>query len=214
MTERLSDRQLAILNAIDEIANRGLPPTLREIGEAAGLSSSASIKYQVDQLKLMGLLTQIDNVSRGVSLTAQGNQVLHGEDYTGDNVVDLDVSVQIPLVGQIAAGIPITATQNVERYFSMPKSLVGSGNLFGLRVKGESMIDAAICDGDYVVVRQQQTAENGDIVAALLDDEATVKTFKNRDGHVWLLPRNSTMEPIPGDHASIMGKVVAVFRSL
>ena len=120
----------------------------------------------------------------------------------------------VPLVGRIAAGGPITAEQNVEDVFALPRQLVGQGDLFLLKVVGESMIDAAICDGDWVVVRQQQTAENGDIVAAMLEDEATVKMFKQRDGNTWLLPRNSAFEPIPGDHAVILGKVVAVLRAV
>jgi repressor LexA len=123
-------------------------------------------------------------------------------------------AVQVPLVGRIAAGIPITAEQHVEDVMSLPRQLVGNGDLFMLKVVGDSMIDAAICDGDWVVVRQQQTAENGDIVAAMLDEEATVKVFKQRDGHTWLLPQNSAYEPILGDHATVMGKVVTVLRSI
>ncbi len=123
-------------------------------------------------------------------------------------------AAMIPLVGRIAAGIPITADQMVEELMPVPRQLVGKGELFMLTVVGDSMVDAAICDGDFVVVRQQQTAENGDIVAALLNDEATVKVFKQRDGHTWLLPRNSAYEPILGDHATVLGKVVAVMRSL
>ena len=120
----------------------------------------------------------------------------------------------VPLVGRIAAGVPITAEQQVEEIFPLPRQLVGKGELFMLKVSGESMIDAAICDGDWVVIRSQGTAENGEIVAAMLDDEATVKTFRRRDGHVWLLPRNSAFEPILGDDATILGKVVAVLRAV
>ena len=120
----------------------------------------------------------------------------------------------VPLVGHIAAGGPITAEQDVEDVLALPRQLVGHGELFMLRVKGDSMIDAAICDGDWVVVRRQSAADNGDIVAALLDDEATVKTFRQRDGHTWLLPQNTRYEPILGDHATVMGKVVSVLRSL
>ena len=123
-------------------------------------------------------------------------------------------AAMVPLVGRIAAGIPITAEQQVDEVFPLPRQLVGKGDLFMLKVVGESMIDAAICDGDWVVVRQQQTAENGDIVAAMLDDEATVKVFRQRDGHTWLLPRNCAFEPILGDHAQSLGKVVAVLRSV
>jgi repressor LexA len=120
----------------------------------------------------------------------------------------------VPLVGRIAAGIPITADEQVDEVFPLPRRLVGKGDLFMLKVVGESMIDAAICDGDWVVVRQQKDAVNGDIVAAMLDSEATVKVFKQRDGHTWLLPRNSSFEPIMGDHAEILGKVVAVLRAV
>jgi repressor LexA len=120
----------------------------------------------------------------------------------------------VPLVGRIAAGVPITADQQIEEVFPLPRQLVGKGELFILRVSGDSMIDAAICDGDWVVVRKQNTAENGDIVAAMLDSEATVKVFRQRDGHTWLLPRNSSFEPILGDFAEVLGKVVAVMRSV
>jgi repressor LexA len=120
----------------------------------------------------------------------------------------------VPLVCRIAAGIPITGEQQVEEIFPLPRQLVGKGELFMLRVVGESMIDAAICDGDWVVVRTQNTAENGDIVAAMLDEEATVKVFRQRDGHTWLLPRNTAYEPVLGDQATVLGKVVAVLRSL
>ena len=118
----------------------------------------------------------------------------------------------VPMLGRIAAGGPILAEQNLETVFPLPQELVGDGELFMLEVSGESMIDAAICDGDYVVVRREQTAENGEIVAALLDGEATVKTFQRRDGHVWLLPHNPAYEPIPGDEATILGRVVSVLR--
>jgi repressor LexA len=120
----------------------------------------------------------------------------------------------VPVVGRIAAGGPILAEQQVEAVFPLPRELVGEGELFLLKVVGDSMIDAAICDGDWVVVRQQNSADNGDIVAALLDDEATVKTFKRRDGHVWLMPHNPAYAPILGDQATIMGKVVTVLRRL
>jgi repressor LexA len=123
-------------------------------------------------------------------------------------------AAMVPLVGRIAAGIPITADQMVEEVVPLPRTLVGNGELFMLTVVGDSMIDAAICDGDFVVVRRQQTAENGEIVAAMLDGEATVKVFRQRDGHTWLLPRNTAYEPILGDHAEVLGKVVAVLRSV
>jgi repressor LexA len=120
--------------------------------------------------------------------------------------------VHVPVLGRIAAGGPILAEERVEDVFALPKQLVGEGELFLLEVRGDSMIEAAICDGDWVVVRREQTADNGDIVAALLDDEATVKTFKRSGGHVWLMPHNPAYEPIDGDAATILGKVVAVLR--
>jgi repressor LexA len=123
-------------------------------------------------------------------------------------------AAMVPLVGRIAAGVPITADQQVDEVFPLPRQLVGKGTLFMLKVTGESMIDAAICDGDWVVVREQSTAENGDIVAAMLDGEATVKVFRQRDGHTWLLPRNSAFEPILGDAATVLGKIVAVLRAV
>jgi len=212
--QKLSGRQQAVLNAIRNIkARTGMPPTLREIAEEVGLSSVSSAKYQIDQLKNMGFLAQVENVSRGVSLSSNASDSAE-QPPAGTNVIPLGDFVQVPLVGQIAAGTPITAEQNIDDWFTLPQRLVGKGNVFLLKVKGDSMIDAAICSGDYVAVREQQSADNGDIVAALLNEEATVKSFKQSEGHTWLIPRNSTMEPILGDHASIMGKVVAVLRSL
>ncbi|HEX8487341.1 MAG TPA: transcriptional repressor LexA, partial [Propionibacteriaceae bacterium] len=122
--------------------------------------------------------------------------------------------VHVPVIGRIAAGGPILAEERVEDVFALPRQLVGEGTMFLLEVSGDSMIEAAICDGDWVVVRQQPTADNGDIVAALLDNEATVKTFKRSEGQVWLLPHNAAYDPIDGNHASILGKVVAVLRRL
>ena len=118
----------------------------------------------------------------------------------------------VPVVGRIAAGGPILAEEVVEDVFPLPRQIVGEGELFLLKVVGDSMVDAAICDGDWVVVRQQPTADNGEIVAAMLDNEATVKTFKRTKGHVWLLPHNDAYDPIDGDHATILGKVTAVLR--
>ena len=211
----LSNRQLQVLDAIRDLRNKNdMPPTLREIAEAVGLKSVASAKYQIDQLKNMGYLDQIDNVSRGISLSDNKDRIQARQEAEATGNVIAGSFRRVPLVGQIAAGIPITAEQNVEEWLTLPESLIGKGDVFLLKVKGESMIDAAICDGDFVAIRQQQTAENGDIVAAELDGEATVKVFKQRDGHTWLLPQNSAFEPILGDHAHVMGKVTAVLRSL
>ena len=214
-SSELSNRQLQVLDAIRDLRSKNdMPPTLREIAEAVGLKSVASAKYQIDQLKNMGYLDQIDNVSRGISLSDNKDRIQARQEAEATGNVIAGSFRRVPLVGQIAAGIPITAEQNVEEWLTLPESLIGKGDVFLLKVKGESMIDAAICDGDFVAIRQQQTAENGDIVAAELDGEATVKVFKQRDGHTWLLPQNSAFEPILGDHAHVMGKVTAVLRSL
>ena len=183
---------------------RGYAPSMREIGETVGLASSASVSHQLSQLEKLGAISRDPNRPRTIDVLLDANQ---GQGSPEDMAM-------IPFVGQIAAGTPITAEQNVEDVFSLPRKLVGQGDLFLLKVKGDSMLDAAICDGDWVVVRQQQTADNGDIVAAMLEDEATVKTFKQKDGHTWLLPRNSAYEPILGDHAVVLGKVVAVMRAV
>jgi repressor LexA len=183
---------------------RGYAPSMREIGEVVGLASSASVSHQLSQLEKIGAISRDPNRPRTIDVLL---------DAAIDQNSQEDVAM-IPFVGQIAAGTPITAEQNVEDVFSLPRKLVGQGELFLLKVKGDSMLDAAICDGDWVVVRQQQSADNGDIVAAMLEEEATVKTFKQNDGHTWLLPRNSAYEPILGDHAVILGKVVAVLRTV
>src|SRR5690606_17084876 len=200
---------------------QGYPPSMREIGDAVGLSSLSSVSHQMNQLETFGYIRRDPNRPRALEILDDEPQEhsalpssvgrnpvfsMYGEESTQ--------SISVPLVGRIAAGIPITAEQQVEDTFSLPEQLVGKGDLFMLQVSGDSMIDAAICDGDYVVVRQQQTANNGDIVAAMLDGEATVKVFRQRDGHTWLLPRNSAFEPILGDFATILGKVVTVLRAV
>lgn len=185
---------------------------MREIGDAVGLSSLSSVTHQLNQLELSGYLRRDPNRPRALEVLIDMPQP-SPESGSGSSS-PLGDAAMVPLVGRIAAGIPITAEQHVEEVVPLPRQLVGKGELFMLKVVGDSMIDAAICDGDFVVVRQQQTAENGDIVAALLDDEATVKVFKQRDGHTWLLPRNSAFEPILGDHAQVLGKVVSVLRAL
>lgn len=213
--DALTDTQAAILQAIMQSkANRGIVPSMREIAEAVGLNSVASVSYQLDNLEQKGYIRREDNLSRNteVLITPEGWE--DAETSPADNVIPMAATAMVPLVGQIAAGIPITADQNVEEIYPLPRTLVGSGELFMLKVKGDSMQDAAICDGDWVVVRKQNNAENGDIVAAELDGEATVKAFKQRDGKTWLLPRNSAYEPIDGTHATIMGKVVTVLRKV
>lgn len=206
----LSDKQQAILEVIQRsVSSRGYPPSMREIGDAVGLSSLSSVTHQLTQLELSGYLRRDPNRPRALEVLIEVPAV--ADDTPSAPVGD---AAMVPLVGRIAAGIPITADQQVEEVFPLPRQLVGKGDLFMLKVVGESMVDAAICDGDWVVVRQQRSAENGEIVAAMLDGEATVKVFRQRDGHTWLLPRNSAFEPILGDEAEILGRVVAVLRSV
>ncbi len=207
----LSDKQLAILEVIQRsVSTRGYPPSMREIGDAVGLASLSSVTHQLNQLELSGYLRRDPNRTRALEVLIE----IPAGDGGTETSVPVGDAAMVPLVGRIAAGIPITAEQQVEEVFPLPRQLVGKGDLFMLKVVGESMIDAAICDGDWVVVRQQKNAENGEIVAAMLDEEATVKVFQRRDGHTWLLPRNSAFAPIVGDQAEILGKVVAVLRSV
>jgi repressor LexA len=211
--KNLSPKQMAILEVIQtSIAKYGYPPSMREIGDAVGLKSLSSVTHQLGQLELSGYLRRDPGKTRAmeVLIDLPGTST----ENPADSATPVGDAAMVPLVGQIAAGIPITADQQVDEIFPLPRQLVGKGDLFMLKVSGESMIDAAICDGDWVVVRTQNTAENGEIVAAMLDGEATIKTFRQRDGHTWLLPRNSSFEPILGDDAVVLGKVVAVLRAV
>ena len=207
----ISMRQQQILDCIAAaIASQGYPPSMREIAEHVGLSSASAVQYQIRKLQDAGYITAAKNVARGLEIrTADEPPAATSVSSHASNAA----TVLVPMVGRIAAGGPILAEQHVEDVYPLPKELVGSGELFMLKVVGDSMVDAAICDGDWVVVRQQQSCDNGDIVAALLDDEATVKVFnRDKEGHVWLMPRNRDYTPIAGDNASIMGKVVTVLR--
>jgi len=226
----LTVRQKKILETIQRsVTDNGYPPSMREIGDIVGLASLSSVTHQLSQLEKLGYLRRDPKRPRAMEVLMpltldEGGAKVSGVEKTNTlrAVGGLPVSelasatdtAMVPLVGRIAAGGPILADQVVEDVLPLPRQLVGHGELFMLKVAGDSMIDAAICDGDWVVVRRQGDAVNGDIVAALLDDEATVKTFRQRDGHTWLLPQNTQYEPILGDHAIIMGKVVSVLRSL
>jgi repressor LexA len=214
----LTPRQRRILEVIrDSVERRGYPPSVREIGEAVGLTSPSSVSYQLQSLQKKGLLRRDPNRPRAVDVRSPAD--LAGGEGAGapvpvEDTTNRPVPAYVPLVGRIAAGGPILAEEAVEDVFPLPREIVGEGNLFLLKVVGDSMVDAAICDGDWVVVRQQPVAENGDIVAAMIDGEATVKTFRRRDGHVWLLPHNPAYAPIPGDEATVLGRVVTVLRRL
>jgi repressor LexA len=206
----LTPRQHRVLEVIrDSVERRGYPPSMREIGEAVGLTSTSSVAHQLTTLERKGFLRRDANRPRAVEVKLPAAP----DDVTGEGD-DRPAPTYVPVVGRIAAGGPILAEQVVEDVFPLPRQLVGDGQLFLLQVKGDSMIDAAITDGDWVVVRSQQSADPGDIVAAMLDDEATVKTFSRKDGHVWLLPANADYSPIDGDHATILGRVTAVLRRI
>jgi repressor LexA len=219
----LTPRQQRVLATIkDSIENRGYPPSMREIGTAVGLTSSSSVAHQLKTLEEKGFLKRDPNRPRALEVflpeVMAARRSMSSAEETSYDETDIGNSAPpatyVPMVGRIAAGGPILAEERIEEVFPLPKSLVGDGTLFMLEVSGDSMIDAAICNGDYVVIRQEQTASNGDIVAALIDGEATVKTFQRKDGHVWLLPHNAAYDPIDGTHATILGKVTAVLRRL
>ena len=214
----LTPRQQRVLDVIrSSVRERGYPPSIREIGDAVGLTSTSSVAHQLRALERKGLLKRDRNRPRAVNIQ-DGEPTLPpsggGSAAQPDDGSQLPTPTFVPVLGRIAAGGPILAEEAVEDVFPLPRELVGEGSLFLLKVVGESMIDAAICDGDWVVVRQQNVADNGDIVAAMIDGEATVKTFKRTSGHVWLMPHNELFEPIPGDEAQILGKVVTVMRRI
>jgi repressor LexA len=221
----LTWRQRKVLQVIREsVQKRGYPPSMREIGEAVGLTSTSSVSYQLSTLQKKGYLHRDVGRPRTVEVRLPGHPAVRPEQKEDDAAATvgeatsdgLDIPSQeatyVPLVGRIAAGIPIMAEEQIEDVFPLPRQLVGEVTLFLLKVAGDSMINAAIADGDWVVVRQQEEAENGEIVAAMVENEATVKTLKRSDGHVWLMPHNPAYTPILGDEATILGKVVAVLR--
>jgi repressor LexA len=217
----LTPRQQRILAHLkDFMEQRGYPPSMREIGDAVGLTSSSSVAHQLKVLEEKGYVRRDPNRPRALEVflpelmaarrsISAADETPFDETGVGDA---LPAASYVPVVGRIAAGGPILAEERIEDVFPLPKQLVGDGQLFLLEVTGESMVDAAICHGDYVVIRQQPTANNGEIVAAMIDGEATVKTFQKREGKVWLLPHNDAFEPIDGTHATILGKVTAVLR--
>jgi repressor LexA len=211
----LTERQRTILEVIrTSVTQRGYPPSIREIGDAVGLTSTSSVAHQLRTLERKGYLRRDPNRPRAVDVRSAEDVAAAAvtTDVAGSDA--LPEPTFVPVLGRIAAGGPILAEEAVEDVFPLPRELVGDGSLFLLKVVGESMIDAAICDGDWVVVRQQNVADNGDIVAAMIDGEATVKTFKRTRGQVWLMPHNPLFDPIPGNDAAILGKVVTVLRKI
>lgn len=223
----LTARQRRVLAVIrDCVQERGYPPSMREIGLAVGLTSTSSVAHQLRGLEGKGFLRRDPNRPRAVEVLLPDEPATVSADLSAeplglasaqvepDRAVDVSPAAMVPLIGRIAAGGPILADQQVDEVFPLPRRLVGDGTLFLLEVVGESMIDAAICDGDFVVIRQQQDAENGEIVAAMIDGEATVKTLQRAGGRVWLMPHNAAFSPIDGTDAVILGKVVTVLRRM
>jgi repressor LexA len=211
----LTPRQRKVLEVIREsVERRGYPPTIREIGQAVGLTSTSSVSHQLQRLQEKGFLRREESRPRAVDVRLPEAAPTEQADDEAAARAARPQPAYVPVVGRIAAGGPVLAEQAVEDVFPLPRELVGSGTLFLLKVVGDSMIEAAIADGDWVVVRQQSTAENGDIVAAMIDGEATVKTWKRRDGRTWLLPHNPAYAPIPGDEAVVLGRVVTVLRKV
>jgi repressor LexA len=235
----LTPRQRRVLEVIrDHVERRGYPPSMREIGDAVGLTSTSSVSHQLSSLERKGFLRRDPNRPRAVEVRfpegagrtatmpsepterASSRQPSRdrlqavGDTRRGTEIDDelRPTPSYVPVLGRIAAGGPILAEEAIEDVFPLPRQIVGAGQLFLLKVVGDSMIDAAICDGDWVVVRQQPTAESGDIVAAMIEGEATVKTYRHRDGRIWLMPHNPAYEPIPGEMATVLGRVVAVLR--
>ena len=210
----LTERQRTILEVIrTSVTTRGYPPSIREIGDAVGLTSTSSVAHQLRTLERKGFLRRDPNRPRAVDVRS-AEEAAHAvvTEVAGSDA--LPEPTFVPVLGRIAAGGPILAEEAVEDVFPLPRELVGEGSLFLLKVVGDSMVDAAICDGDWVVIRQQNVADNGDIVAAMIDGEATVKTFKRTRGQVWLMPHNPAFDPIPGNDAVVLGKVVTVIRKI
>lgn len=205
---KVSSRQQAILEFIrSEVRLKGYPPSVREIGEAVGLASSSTVHGHLDRLEKKGFIRRDPTKPRAIELLGQ-------EDSENLGLFAHSVA-RVPVIGKVTAGVPITATENIEDYFPLPQHYAGEGEIFMLSVVGDSMIDAGIHSGDYVIVRKQQTANNGEIVVAMTeDDEATVKTFYKEKDHIRLQPENATMEPLRLKHVTILGKVVGLFRDL
>lgn len=213
MAEKVTKRQQAVLDCIEEcIREKGYGPTVREVCQSLGLSSPSTVHVHLKALENKGLIKRDPLKSRSIALTYS----LEGLPALESNVVQPSFSklVNVPLVGNVAAGAPILAEENITDTITLPTDIVGDSPSFLLSVRGESMIEAGINDGDYVVVKEQPVANNGDIVVAIVDDGATVKRFYKEADHIRLQPENSSMEPIITRDCSIAGKVVAVFRRL
>lgn len=213
-SDELNKRERAILKYIEKhVMNYGYPPSVREIGKAVGLKSTATVHGYIASLEKKGFVKKESQKGRTLKLLKGGleedpNQETFKEAYTSKEMVD------VPVIGKITAGAPILAVENVTDTFPIPIDFVGNSESFMLTVRGTSMIEAGILDGDYILVKKQNVANNGEIVVALIDDEATVKTFYKENGHIRLQPENSTMDPIIVPNCEILGKVKGVFRKM
>lgn len=204
MGEGLTPRQRQVLDYIKEqVRRKGYPPSVREIGEAVGLSSSSTVHGHLARLEEKGMIRRDPTKPRAIEVL--GDEGLYPQRHP---------FVMVPLVGKVTAGEPILAVENIEDHFPMPEQLIQDENVFMLTVRGDSMIEAGIFDGDYVVVRQQSAADNGDIVVAMLGDEATVKRFYKERDHVRLQPENSRLAPIRAKDVQVMGKVIGLYRAV
>ena len=212
----LNKREKAILRFIEkEIDANGYPPSVREIGKAVGLKSTATVHSYLERLEDNGYISRKDKMGRTLQLIKGGKPYRPGQKQDTEKTVFAGKEmVDVPVVGRITAGAPILAVENITDTFPIPLDFIGNSECFMLTVRGESMIEAGILNGDYILVRKQNTAENGQIVVALIEDEATVKTFYKEKDHIRLQPENSTMDPIIVKDCKILGKVSGVFRKL
>ncbi|MFJ8243708.1 transcriptional repressor LexA [Peribacillus asahii] len=204
---KLSKRQQDILNFIkEEVQKKGYPPSVREIGEAVGLASSSTVHGHLSRLESKGLIRRDATKPRAIEIL----------DLDKDNQIPQSNVINVPLLGKVTAGLPITAIENIEEYFPLPANMAPHDEqVFMLEIMGESMIEAGILDGDYVIVKQQKTANNGDIVVAMTEEnEATVKRFFKEESYIRLQPENSTMEPILLHDVTILGKVIGLYRHI
>ncbi|MCI9016009.1 MAG: transcriptional repressor LexA [Clostridia bacterium] len=213
-TNELNKREKAIIKYIEkQIITNGYPPSVREIGKAVGLKSTATVHGYLAKLESKGYLKKESQKGRTLKLLKGGAEERKSQDsnkefYSGKEMVE------VPVIGKITAGAPILAVENVTDTFPIPIDFVGNSESFMLTVRGESMIEAGILDGDYILVKKQNTANNGEVVVALIEDEATVKTFYKEKDHIRLQPENSNMEPIIVSDCKILGKVGGVFRKM
>ena len=199
MSNPRGESQEKIIEYIKKVVrDKGYPPSVREICEATGLHSTSTVHAHLKRLEKRGIITRDSMKPRAITLSSEN--------------ISVDTVSPVPVVGRVTAGVPILAIENIEEYIPLPNSLVGDGEHYILNVRGESMINAGIMDGDYVVIRKQQEANNGDIVVAMIDDEATVKRFYRENGHIRLQPENPTMQPILCKQVIILGKVVSLYR--